>query len=270
MILEGVSPSVFHLGKTGRSQKLLWKGEAAFEADVPASMTFTLSDSTFFLAWVTMSSRKCWSWNCRHLPMRWKMKGDANGTPQVFQVVMAKRGISAESITMARAKQMAIKTEETRPSKTRKKRFLLWHQEGSQWPCWPCWPGISWCHNKKPGHQRFMFRHVLPACCLRWLAQESTIKHSYIWYSTFTSGEKSKNALHRRPFLLCLRQHLQQDQTCLKHQVVGQWCNIMQQSRFYEILTCLARWHSKSSEIHDTCVVGDVSDVQCKSEVNLK
>lgn len=50
MILEGVSPSVIHLGKTGRSQKLLWKGEAAFEADVPASVTFTLSDSTIFLA----------------------------------------------------------------------------------------------------------------------------------------------------------------------------------------------------------------------------
>ena len=32
----------------------------------------------------------------------------------------------------------------------------------------------------------------------------------------------------------------------------------------------MATWHSKSSEIHDTCLVGDVSDVQCKREGNLK
>ena len=201
MILEGVSPSVFHLGKTGRSQKLLWKGEAAFEADVPASVTFTLSDSTFFLAWVTMSSRKCWSWNCRHLPMRWKMKGDANGTPQVFQVVMAKRGISPESITMARAKQM----EEARSGETRQSRRkrpanpLKLERNAFYYDTKRAHSGLAdHADLEYPGiilkssHQRFMFGPVLPACCFGWLAQESAIKHSYIWYSTFTSSKKRK------------------------------------------------------------------------------
>ena len=38
------------------------------------------------------------------------------------------------------------------------------------------YPGII----LKSSHQRFMFGPVLPACCFGWLAQESTIKHSYI------------------------------------------------------------------------------------------
>lgn len=105
-----------------------------------------------------------------------------------------------------------------RPSKTRKKRFLLWHQEGSQWPRWPCWPGISWYHFKKQSPKV----HVWPcfACMLFRMASSGVYNQTLLYLIQYLHIEqKEKNALHPRPFLLCLRQHLQKDQSCLKHQV---------------------------------------------------
>ena len=127
-----------------------------------------------------------------------------------------------------------------RPSKTRKKRFLLWHQEGSQWPRWPCWPGISWYHFKKQSPKV----HVWPcfACMLFRMASSGVYNQTLLYLIQYLHIEqKREKCAPSAPISTVLEATSAERPILFEASGWQRQCNIMQQSRFYKILTCLAR-----------------------------